>query len=72
MRSQRRDAPSTLPSRSRLGLDATNIVNAPVALITPIGVDPRIISGTHRGIAAEKAGIITSRRRPVPTRHPSR
>ncbi|MCV7190085.1 bifunctional tetrahydrofolate synthase/dihydrofolate synthase [Mycolicibacterium thermoresistibile] len=40
--------------------DATNIVNAPVAVITPIGVDHTDYLGdTVAEIAAEKAGIIT-------------
>ncbi|HET6732037.1 bifunctional tetrahydrofolate synthase/dihydrofolate synthase [Mycobacterium sp.] len=40
--------------------DATNIVNAPVAVITPIGVDHADYLGdTIAEIAAEKAGIIT-------------
>ncbi|MGV0794209.1 bifunctional tetrahydrofolate synthase/dihydrofolate synthase, partial [Mycolicibacterium sp. XJ1819] len=40
--------------------DATNIVNAPVAVITPIGVDHTDYLGdTVTDIAAEKAGIIT-------------
>ncbi|MGD9621493.1 MAG: folylpolyglutamate synthase/dihydrofolate synthase family protein [Mycolicibacterium sp.] len=41
--------------------DATNIVNAPVAVITPIGIDHVAYLGeTVAEIAAEKAGIITS------------
>ena len=40
--------------------DATNLVNAPVAVITPIGVDHADYLGdTIAEIAAEKAGIIT-------------
>ncbi|HJT93821.1 MAG TPA: cyanophycin synthetase, partial [Mycobacterium sp.] len=40
--------------------DATNIVNAPVAVITPIGIDHADYLGdTIAEIAAEKAGIIT-------------
>jgi dihydrofolate synthase / folylpolyglutamate synthase len=40
--------------------DATNVVNAPVAVITPIGVDHTDYLGdTIADIAAEKAGIIT-------------
>jgi dihydrofolate synthase/folylpolyglutamate synthase len=40
--------------------DATNVVNAPVAVITPIGVDHAAYLGdTVADIAAEKAGIIT-------------
>jgi dihydrofolate synthase/folylpolyglutamate synthase len=40
--------------------DATNIVNAPVAVITPIGVDHADYLGdTIAEIAGEKAGIIT-------------
>jgi dihydrofolate synthase / folylpolyglutamate synthase len=40
--------------------DATNIVNAPVAVITPIGVDHADYLGdTIAEIATEKAGIIT-------------
>jgi dihydrofolate synthase/folylpolyglutamate synthase len=40
--------------------DATNVVNAPVAVITPIGVDHTDYLGdTIAEIAAEKAGIIT-------------
>ena len=40
--------------------DATNVVNAPVAVITPIGVDHADYLGdTIAQIAAEKAGIIT-------------
>src|SRR5258707_1356212 len=41
-------------------LDATNVVNAPVAVITPIGVDHADYLGyTIARIAGEKAGIIT-------------
>ncbi|HEX2212968.1 MAG TPA: folylpolyglutamate synthase/dihydrofolate synthase family protein [Mycobacterium sp.] len=40
--------------------DATNVVNAPVAVITPIGVDhAEYLGETVAEIAAEKAGIIT-------------
>jgi dihydrofolate synthase/folylpolyglutamate synthase len=40
--------------------DATNVVNAPVAVITPIGVDHTQYLGDEiADIAAEKAGIIT-------------
>ncbi|KUI27231.1 dihydrofolate synthase [Mycobacterium sp. IS-1742] len=40
--------------------DATNVVNAPVAVITPIGIDHADYLGdTIAGIAGEKAGIIT-------------
>ncbi|KUH80419.1 MULTISPECIES: folylpolyglutamate synthase/dihydrofolate synthase family protein [unclassified Mycobacterium] len=40
--------------------DATNVVNAPVAVITPIGVDhAEYLGDTIAEIAAEKAGIIT-------------
>ncbi len=40
--------------------DATNVVNAPVAVITPIGLDHvDYLGGTVAEIAAEKAGIIT-------------
>src|SRR5215208_3534093 len=40
--------------------DATNVVNAPVAVITPIGVDHAAYLGdTVAEIAGEKAGIIT-------------
>jgi dihydrofolate synthase/folylpolyglutamate synthase len=40
--------------------DATNVVNAPVAVITPIGVDHiDYLGDTIAEIAAEKAGIIT-------------
>lgn len=39
--------------------DATNVVNAPVAVITPIGVDhAEYLGDTLAEIAAEKAGII--------------
>src|ERR1700736_3258815 len=41
--------------------DATNVVNAPVAVITPIGVDHTDYLGdTIAQIAGEKAGIITA------------
>jgi dihydrofolate synthase / folylpolyglutamate synthase len=40
--------------------DATNVVDAPVAVITPIGVDHVAYLGDNiKDIAAEKAGIIT-------------
>src|SRR4029079_4027939 len=40
--------------------DATNVVNAPVAVITPIGVDHvDYLGDTIAEIASEKAGIIT-------------
>jgi dihydrofolate synthase / folylpolyglutamate synthase len=40
--------------------DATNVVNAPVAVITPISVDHvEYLGGDIAGIAGEKAGIIT-------------
>jgi dihydrofolate synthase / folylpolyglutamate synthase len=40
--------------------DATNVVDAPVAVITPIGIDHvEYLGGDIAGIAAEKAGIIT-------------
>ena len=40
--------------------DATNVVNAPVAVITPIGIDHAEYLGDDiAAIAAEKAGIIT-------------
>lgn len=40
--------------------DATNVVNAPVAVITPIGLDhTEYLGETVAEIAAEKAGIIT-------------
>ena len=40
--------------------DATNVVNAPVAVITPIGIDHAdYLGGTLAEIAGEKAGIIT-------------
>lgn len=40
--------------------DATNVVNAPVAVITPIGIDHTDYLGdTIAAIAGEKAGIIT-------------
>ncbi len=49
--------------------DATNIVNAPVAVITPIGIDHVDYLGESiTDIAAEKAGIITRQKDdPVPT-----
>jgi dihydrofolate synthase/folylpolyglutamate synthase len=40
--------------------DATNVVNAPVAVITPIGIDhAEYLGDTIAEIAGEKAGIIT-------------
>ena len=40
--------------------DATNVINAPVAVITPISIDHVDYLGPElRGIAGEKAGIIT-------------
>src|SRR5246127_2226131 len=40
--------------------DATNVINAPVAVITPIGIDHVDYLGDDiAGIAGEKAGIIT-------------
>ena len=40
--------------------DATNVVNAPVAVITPISVDHvEYLGGDIAGIAGEKAGIIS-------------
>jgi dihydrofolate synthase / folylpolyglutamate synthase len=40
--------------------DATNVVNAPVAVITPIGIDhANYLGDTIAEIAGEKAGIIT-------------
>jgi dihydrofolate synthase/folylpolyglutamate synthase len=39
--------------------DATNVVNAPVAVVTPVGLDHvGILGDTIEAIAAEKAGII--------------
>jgi dihydrofolate synthase / folylpolyglutamate synthase len=39
--------------------DATNVVNAPIAVITPIGIDHvEYLGADLAGIAAEKAGII--------------
>ena len=51
--------------------DATNVVNAPVAVITPIGVDHADYLGdTIAEIAGEKAGIITKQDEDlVPDRH---
>src|SRR3954447_15159631 len=41
--------------------DATNVVDAPVAVITPIGLDHvGILGSTIAEIAAEKAGIVTA------------
>ncbi len=54
--------------------DATNVVDAPVAVITPIGVDHvDYLGDTIAEIAAEKAGIITKQdgrpgRRSTPSR----
>ena len=43
--------------------DATNVVDAPVAVITPIGIDHAEYLGDTVGeIAAEKAGIIARAR----------
>ena len=43
--------------------DATNVVNAPVAVITPIGIDHvEYLGDDLAGIAGEKAGIITRSR----------
>ncbi|MCV7079497.1 bifunctional tetrahydrofolate synthase/dihydrofolate synthase [Mycobacterium szulgai] len=40
--------------------DATNVINAPVAVITPISIDHvEYLGGDIAGIAGEKAGIIT-------------
>ena len=40
--------------------DATNVINAPVAVITPIGIDHvEYLGDDIAGIAGEKAGIIT-------------
>lgn len=40
--------------------DATNVIDAPVAVITPIGIDhAEYLGGTIAEIAAEKAGIIS-------------
>jgi len=40
--------------------DATNVINAPVAVITPIGIDHvEYLGADIAGIAGEKAGIIT-------------
>jgi dihydrofolate synthase/folylpolyglutamate synthase len=49
--------------------DATNVVNAPVAVITPIGIDHTDYLGdTIAQIAGEKAGIITKQEdEPVPS-----
>jgi dihydrofolate synthase/folylpolyglutamate synthase len=39
--------------------DATNVINAPVAVITPVGIDHvEYLGGDIAGIAGEKAGII--------------
>ena len=44
--------------------DATNVIDAPVAVITPIGIDHAEYLGDDiAGIAGEKAGIIRQRRR---------
>lgn len=51
--------------------DATNVINAPVAVITPISIDHVDYLGADiAGIAGEKAGIIT--RAPTVRRTPSR
>ncbi|KAA8967298.1 folylpolyglutamate synthase/dihydrofolate synthase family protein [Mycobacterium sp.] len=48
--------------------DATNVVNAPVAVITPIGIDHvEYLGADIVGIAGEKAGIITKAAGPVDT-----
>jgi dihydrofolate synthase/folylpolyglutamate synthase len=48
--------------------DATNVINAPVAVITPISIDHVDYLGEDlAGIAAEKAGIITKSEGPVDT-----
>jgi dihydrofolate synthase / folylpolyglutamate synthase len=49
--------------------DATNVVDAPVAVVTPIGVDHTAYLGTEiADIAAEKAGIIRKQdAEPVPS-----
>ncbi|MGH3968672.1 MAG: bifunctional tetrahydrofolate synthase/dihydrofolate synthase [Mycobacterium sp.] len=48
--------------------DATNVVNAPVAVLTPISVDHVEYLGSDiAGIAGEKAGIITKADGPVDT-----
>uniref|UniRef100_UPI0035C9EA2A bifunctional folylpolyglutamate synthase/dihydrofolate synthase n=1 Tax=uncultured Mycobacterium sp. TaxID=171292 RepID=UPI0035C9EA2A len=48
--------------------DATNVINAPVAVITPIGIDHvEYLGDDITGIAAEKAGIITPAEGPVDT-----
>jgi dihydrofolate synthase/folylpolyglutamate synthase len=48
--------------------DATNVINAPVAVITPISVDHvEYLGDDIAGIAAEKAGIITKAEGPVDT-----
>lgn len=48
--------------------DATNVVNAPVAVITPISIDHVDYLGHDlAGIAGEKAGIITR----APAGHPT-
>ncbi|MFV0493918.1 bifunctional tetrahydrofolate synthase/dihydrofolate synthase [Mycobacterium sp.] len=47
--------------------DATNVLNAPVAVVTPIGVDHVDYLGADiAGIAAEKAGIIAGARDGAP------
>jgi len=47
--------------------DATNVVNAPVAVITPISVDHvEYLGGDIAGIAGEKAGIITTAHQGAP------
>jgi dihydrofolate synthase/folylpolyglutamate synthase len=48
--------------------DATNVINAPVAVITPISIDHvEYLGDDIAGIAAEKAGIITQAEGPVDT-----
>jgi dihydrofolate synthase/folylpolyglutamate synthase len=48
--------------------DATNVVNAPVAVITPISIDHvEYLGADIAGIAGEKAGIITKAEGPVDT-----
>ncbi|BBY04842.1 bifunctional tetrahydrofolate synthase/dihydrofolate synthase [Mycobacterium noviomagense] len=48
--------------------DATNVVNAPVAVITPISIDHvEYLGDDLAGIAGEKAGIITKAEGPVDT-----
>jgi dihydrofolate synthase/folylpolyglutamate synthase len=48
--------------------DATNVVNAPVAVITPVSIDHvEYLGADIAGIAGEKAGIITKAEGPVDT-----